>query len=463
MNTLERQILDCFPSGEYAITALLRLMSIEESSQVPTAAVEAGSRPRLLVNPDFRARHAATPEKLFLLVMHELHHVLLGHTRLFPNAAAIDNFAFDCVINAMLSRRFPRAEQLTLLTEYYSERQFPACLLRPRLQNGRLLTGGEPHQDALARLSDFRHAAQVADVYRSLYSNGGASYEEIREILLPVLDEQAVAQVPLLGGHDADQIDPDGGKPTRRDDALLNEAVRRVAKQWPDLPDPILSRALTELPSERQVALRPVKSNRAVLRELLARAGGRDAAGRLRRMGAEPVPAMTAVPIAADRMALVQRAYGAQPLLYRSVQSSRRRTRAGSRVHIYADVSASMDRVIDAMYAAIFDCRSWVHPNVHLFSTRVHDVTLQELRAGDVNTTCGTDISCVAEHIAAHDVRRACIITDGYVGAPANSHRETLAKTKLGVAWIGPYAGQAALKGVANWTATLKDNEDDQP
>lgn len=462
MTSLERRILDCFPSGEYAITALLRLVSIEESPRVPTAAVETGSRPRLLVNPEFRARHAATPEKLFLLVMHELHHVLLGHTRLFPAVTDLDNFAFDCVINAMLSRRFPRAEQLTLLTEYYPERAFPACLLRPRLKEGRLRTGCAPHPAALAGLAGRRRADRVADVYRSLYSRDGASYEEVREILRSELDESAVAQVPLLGGHGAEPGAAAGGAPVRRDEAL-REAVRRVAERWPDLPDLLFTRSLAELRRQRQVALRPARSNRAVLRGLLARVGGRDAAGRLRRVAAAPAPAMTAAPIAADRAALVQRALGAQPLLYRGAQPSRRRTRAGDRVHVYADVSASMGGIIGAMYAAIFDCRRWVHPQVHLFSTQVRDVTLQELRAGAVDTTGGTDIGCVAEHMAARGVRRACIITDGCVGAPAGSRREALARAKLGVAWTGAYAWRKDLEDVADWTATLEDSEDGPP
>ena len=81
---LTEQVLDCFPSGSYALSALLRLMDIEVSTEVPTAAVECKRQPRMLINPDFVATHAATPEKLMMLVMHELHHVLLGHTTLFP-------------------------------------------------------------------------------------------------------------------------------------------------------------------------------------------------------------------------------------------------------------------------------------------------------------------------------------------------------------------------------------------
>jgi hypothetical protein len=97
MNALEEKILDTFPSGSYALTALLRLMDIVESDSVPTAAVECRVQPRLLVNPEFVDRHANTPERLLMLVMHELHHVLLGHTTLFKTVTKTDNFVFDSV------------------------------------------------------------------------------------------------------------------------------------------------------------------------------------------------------------------------------------------------------------------------------------------------------------------------------------------------------------------------------
>ena len=64
---IAERILDTFPSGSYALTALLRLLDIVESTSVPSAAVECLIQPRLLINPDFVARHAQTPEKLLML------------------------------------------------------------------------------------------------------------------------------------------------------------------------------------------------------------------------------------------------------------------------------------------------------------------------------------------------------------------------------------------------------------
>jgi hypothetical protein len=112
------RILDAFPSGHYGLLALLRLLDIVETAEVDTAAVECTSMPRLLVNPQFVDAHAATPERLLMLVMHELHHVLLGHTRLFPRATLTDNIVLDAVINALLCRMFPKPEHTSFFTSF---------------------------------------------------------------------------------------------------------------------------------------------------------------------------------------------------------------------------------------------------------------------------------------------------------------------------------------------------------
>ena len=129
--SLTERILDAFPSGTYALSGLLRLMDIVESTSVPTAAVECRVQPRLLINPEFVDQHAPSAEKLLMLVMHELHHVLLGHTTLFPRATWVQNFVFDAVINGIVCRMFPTQEHISFFTDFYDANAFPACLLRP--------------------------------------------------------------------------------------------------------------------------------------------------------------------------------------------------------------------------------------------------------------------------------------------------------------------------------------------
>jgi hypothetical protein len=110
---LEQRILDAFPSGQYALLGMLRLLEVTASREINTAAIECKIQPRLLINPDFVETWANTPEKLLMLVLHELHHVLLGHTTLFPRATPTQNIVFDAVINALLCRMFPESEPIS--------------------------------------------------------------------------------------------------------------------------------------------------------------------------------------------------------------------------------------------------------------------------------------------------------------------------------------------------------------
>ena len=43
-------------------------------------------------------------------VLHELYHVLLGHTRMYERPTLAANWAFDCIINAQLCRLYPDVE-----------------------------------------------------------------------------------------------------------------------------------------------------------------------------------------------------------------------------------------------------------------------------------------------------------------------------------------------------------------
>jgi hypothetical protein len=91
-----------------------------------------------------------------------------------------------------------------------------------------------------------------------------------------------------------------------------------------------------------------------------------------------------------------------------------------------------------------------VHPVVHLFSTVVHDLPLAELCKGACASTGGTSIECVAMHMHEHGVSRAVIVTDGYVGRPGASSRETLMRSRLGVALLGRATHRDDLDGVVD-------------
>jgi hypothetical protein len=156
------------------------------------------------------------------------------------------------------------------------------------------------------------------------------------------------------------------------------------------------------------------------------------------------------------RRSLVLRAMGAQPLLHPVAVPWRHRVPTGAKVRVYIDVSGSMSSVLKALYGAVLDCQNLVFRTVYLFSTKVADMSLADLKAGRCESTGGTDIGCVAEHMARNRVTRALVITDGWVGTPRGQHLLTLTQSRLAVAYLGDNFNDVDLHSVARHTAVLK-------
>lgn len=448
--SLAEAILDAFPSGSYAMTGLLRLLDIVATSAVPTAAVECRAQPRLLINPHFVARHANTPEKLLMLVMHELHHVLLGHTTLFPRLTPEQNFVFDAVINGLVCRMFPELAFTSFFTGYYREDKFPQCLLRPPID---WPAAGFSICPGLALL-DPKWQKRAYEIHAALYSEAGASYHEVHELLPRLLlksGTSGLGEVPLLGGHDlgdGQHTDLQRGSP------VLFDLVRELVEQWPQPPDPIRGRSLADVLNESSVSAPRVRPPRSVLRALIRKVAGVHGASRLTQFSTAHTRVQSPVPVWSRRSSVLH-AMGVPNLLHPSDVPWKKRRQSGALVHIYLDVSGSMDEVLGPLYAAALDCEEFLHPRIHLFSTKVVDITRADLRAGRCSSTGGTCIEVVAEHMATHDIRRALIVTDGWVGSPKGQHRRTLENAQVAVAYLGREPNRNDLSGIANHTDTL--------
>ena len=493
------QLLGSFPSGTYCLPALLSLAEIVETTSVATAAVECTLRPRFLINPEWVAQHAQTPEKLVMLTMHELHHVVLGHTRLFARATPLDNLVFDAVINSMLCQLFPERPYQALLTDIYSENKFPECFLRPTnvWTNGVQIT-----VPPVLLQPEHKH---LAPLYKKLYTPEGATYEELREAFRGAISDEQFVKVQLLGDHSdenpsSDQAPNDvayavAGKASGKSadglriefagktDALHDEAdesaceikepkcassagrletrspqllqeVRRIVEQWPRPKNPIKGRSLHDLLMSTTVGLAP-RSNRGALTKLLRTMSLQSGQGRVRNLRMDNVCVESPIP-RLMRRSVVLNAIGAAPLLHQEQLDMKRVVPQGEQVHVYLDVSGSVSGLVGALYGAILDNAQFVHPVVHLFSTRVVDVTLQQLRAGYCVTTGGTCIECVAQHMKQHKVRRAVIVTDGFVGAPGVVARRILENVRIGVALTPDNSIRRDLEGLVEHWAQLK-------
>lgn len=110
----------------------------------------------------------------------------------------------------------------------------------------------------------------------------------------------------------------------------------------------------------------------------------------------------------ADQMLM---SVGVQPLLWRH----RRPDEARGKVVVYLDVSGSMGGLIEFVYGLVLAFEEYLHTSLYLFSNGIAEVTVDDLRAGRVRTTGGTDFDCVVEHLLElTDVDQAVLITDGY-------------------------------------------------
>lgn len=425
------RILDAVPAVSFEMSALVALFRIEVTTDVPTACVTCGQRAVLRVNPDFVAEHCRTSEHLFLLVMHELHHVLLGHTRLFARPTLLHNLAFDAVINAQLCRRFPNHAYCSFFTRLYGDRDDAARLLAP--------PGGTPIADPEL------HALHVA-----LYQSRDVTAQEVFESLLR-LAPWVRPGVRLLGGH-GERADEPGGSavdPGAGEDELA-EALGDIARRWPSHDGSGIGRSLDgALAHDRVAAASAGARVLAVLRRALLGAGTVPGGPRAPEPTTLEVP--QALPTARDRRAQVLRAAGAEPLLYlRPVTVTR--VSVARRASVYFDVSGSMDPFLPHLYGALRALRPYLAPQVHLFSTVVETVGLADIVNGVRVTTGGTEIACVLTHALAKGARKVLLLTDGYVGTPSPGllRRVLAARLEFRVVltpgghrpWVEPFAAR---------------------
>lgn len=464
-------IWEVFPAGSYASFGLMRLLDIRESREVETAALVGADMPVILIHPDFASRYARTPERQAALILHELLHLLLGH-QLRP-ATRLDNFIFDALINAMICYMTREPAYWSLFTSYYSSRRFPECLLRPPV--GFSLKNPEFVAVPVPRVLRGRRMWKARQVYQELYDDRGTTYSDVRRLF----QIQVRFHKDLVAGVDIGAVDRmvrEEGTEGLRQREWVRWAQEDAACAWEEpeeLPDHIPSlkevRLLGSHPACRNdgevpeeivqavaVALAPIRErlprrsreeaaylldpvigaelesrNAAALARLIERVAlAGHAQARSEREDTRQL--MTALP-ALDRRSNVLRFLGLEPLLYRWEMPERQRQQI-TPVHVYLDVSGSATPFIASLCRAVLSCRDLVFPRVHLFSTRIDTVPVRSLTSGSLRSWCGTDIRCVLQHMKSQNIRRAVILTDGYVGRPDSSWEAFLRECTIAVA-----------------------------
>lgn len=421
---LRRRVLEVLPAGGYQLDRLFRVLDVEVSEEVETAEVTVGLVSRMRFNPNFVERYCATDERLFVLVLHELLHVLLGHTRSFSRPTYAHNIAFDAVINAMIARQHKEPEFLELLREVNSWTDFPSRLLRP--------APGWPEKPE-PMPSDATKAER--DLHARLYGkdNKDVTYHELFELLAQCIDERAHGPARLLGGHgqgagsgSGSAGSNDGSVGDEAVDSTLRDVLARIAREWPaPLREPLRDRGQ----HARELALQsahPVDpALERALHEFFERAGLASLARRtrMRRTTVEHT-AWSVVPQGTDRRGHVRTlCLGRPPLFWESPSTRASRQRAPvPAAFVYLDVSGSMDRYLGALRSALRKPVREGAARLFSFSTMVAEIDVRTFGTRATRSTGGTDVDAVLQHVLALPARerpqRVAIVTDGYVGKP---------------------------------------------
>ena len=444
---LALRLFNVVPAASYQMEKLLGLVDIVFSDEVPTAGVQCTRAPTLLLNPAFVEEYCERDGHLLMLVMHELQHVILGHTTLFPRLTLAHNIAFDAVINAMLCRQFPSEADFFRATNTWDE--FPHRLLRP--------APGWPHEPEPLPGDASDSERELHDL---LYNDRDqqVTYHELFELLLGQLDpDQRLTDVVLLGDHGGPGGAGEGDEQAVRD-ATLRDVLRRIVEGWPPPDQDLSGRDQGRMP--RNWALDPAASARAelrrALRRLLVRAGviQRARGGRRRSTQVErEVAVRTVLPQLNDRRARAwARLHGRPPVLWRGqVQTTRRLSRPQPVAHVYLDISGSMNQALPTLAAALRAPHASGELRLFVFSTVIDEARPGDLARQTFANTGGTRIGCVLEHLEQippqKRPRRVVLITDGYVGAVS---ADTLQALKVSL-YVGHYAlyGDASVNDLA--------------
>jgi hypothetical protein len=417
-DALIERLLSCLPAATFEMETFCRLAGIKASRKIPTAAVEVGYRSNLLVNPDFVAKYCKRDEHLFLLVMHELWHIILAHTRLYPRATMAHNIAFDAIINAGLSRQFHAPEYRGFFDALNPANQFPGVLLRPPLgwpDNPIYPDVGPPGtRKILEQLYPKNTRARVP----------APLYEEILALIKEDIKQkiergELIATPVLIGDHDSDD-----GQAGVLDDPLMGETMRRVAGSWPAPPFATRKRGDSAVFTDWQSAIgyATEEARRAFSRVLQRALGPR--AGKQKRKARVLLPGMagmSVMPNSRDRNMPARRQMGLQTLLYGQPGMVRARApEHPARSHVYLDVSGSMQNLLPSLLGLLVPYALKGYTVVYQFSNKVEPMPTEQLKRGQVKSTMGTDINCVLRHILETKpyARKALIVTDGYTGKP---------------------------------------------
>ncbi len=415
IDDIKRRLFSVIPTSSLHMMEFLKLMDIRfTEKETSSAAVTCTSRPELLLNKSFVDTCCKTDEHLFMLIMHELYHIILGHTHLFKRHTEIDNIAFDAVINAILCRMFPEEEYVSFFKNINSDKAFPGCILRP-------IGANTP--------------SKYIPVLKNLYFTNTGTYFEIYECITNELEgmlKNGEIKYVLLGNHEDNNDD--------MNNPLLKKMLDKVISKWPremivngrDLGGKLEDKTIEFAKTERNAQNK--------MKRLLRKSGVIQGSTSKRKTSIQYVQedATLVTPDYKDRTLLSKSIIYGQPLLYNSSLINAKIVRDSNvQSLVYLDVSGSVVRDIKHFAPLLLKPYKNKECLLFAFSTVVVPVSYKDFREGKYKTTGGTSLDCIFEHYFSlpkkKQTKRVLILTDGETGKVAQEYYQKIKQQKVEV------------------------------
>jgi len=447
-------LLELIDENPFAIRAILKLLDVEFTQSIATLAVTCEDKPRLLVNLAFVEEHCSGDSEVKAVICHEFLHVLLRHTEEHRQPTFVRNLAADAVINAIIHRQYG-SDYSSFMARYYADTPDLKKLLRPMNEEERAWMTSKHGSGELP---------QWANAWDALY-RGKLVVDDIEALALELNKKEFLRR--------------SSGPFTLREDgdALPDDFLGNHENMGADLPD-VLQEALKEsmkemngdgiwrAPGKRGVgtnsyeALYTAKDEgllrwRKTTLEILKRHLTPDKHSQGRRNEAEQYRLPVLSPN--DRRSFLRSLWA--PFLPDSSWDRSIAKRSGT-AQVYLDVSGSMSAEMPLIVALLGQVSNYVRRPFWAFSDVVAPAIIEkgQLKA---QTTGGTSMACVLEHVAKTRPESAVVVTDGYIETLNKKLVAKIAGTRLHVLVLRDgnpeklrraglsYTQLPALKGVA--------------
>ena len=376
----------------FAVRAVLKVLRVEFTETVPTLAVTCETRPRLLVNLAFLKKHCRTDQHVKAVICHEFLHVLLRHTERIAAFSPAEHVAFDAVINAIIHRELG-ADYSEFMSRYYAKEQGVRQLLCP------------PTISLDSRA--LRSRSPIKRAWYALYE-GYLIADDIADLARAVLDVKTVPSTGtvLIGGHDHTEFVSELPEVLQE---TLDQALKSMNGSgiWrsPNGRGVGANAYRTAIPGVSEGVQRWRRETLEVLRRHLV------PDPKAVRHDTRPLHFTVPVLSPGDRRATLRALWS--PLLPEALWSTEQRLRSAT-AQVYLDVSGSMSAEMPLIIGLLARLGSFIRKPLWAFSNVVVKAAIVNGRLL-ADTTGGTSMACVLEHIAETRPAAAVVVTDGYI------------------------------------------------